>query len=91
MDPVSKLEEIAGRMEPPVPERPVSAPGTYRTIKIKGENYDELLEWKELLGKKSLSDTISALQVMARRELKNVVKREAEIRKSMSHRDENLC
>lgn len=59
-----KLEEIADLMAP----KP-----DYCTVRVRTEVRERLEEWKEVLGQKSLTDTLSVLESLARKELERRV------------------
>lgn len=78
MDPVNALEQIANSLAPEPSKAKNSS--EYRTIRVKSEVHASLEEWRELWSESSLSEVITRIMVLARRELKNIGERELRAR-----------
>jgi predicted CopG family antitoxin len=81
MDPVKSLEEISERMEEE--KSPGGKGDGYKAIRVRQEVYEELGQWRSMWSDISLSDTLSRVLTLARRELKNVAERERRVRERM--------
>lgn len=88
MDPVKSLEEIASALEGTDPEQgrgrgKSRGKDGYRAIRVRDEVFAELEQWREMWSDLSLSDSLSRVMALARRELRNITEREKEIRQKI--------
>lgn len=91
MDPVKSLEEIASALEETDPQQSRGrgkrrGKDGYRAIRVRDEVFAELEQWREMWSDLSLSDSLSRVMALARRELRDIAKREEEIRQKI-HRE----